>query len=105
MAVPMARPGTWDLSRAWEKGSLSAHLSPAAFARSPSSFHLRKVPMTKMASTPGLSQIVWLIALLIAPAIEELLFRGVLYGGYRKSFGPLAAGTLTTFIFVLLHIT
>jgi membrane protease YdiL (CAAX protease family) len=62
-------------------------------------------PMTKMASTPGFSQTVWLIALLVAPPIEELLFRGVLYGGYRKSFGPVVAGALTTSIFVLLHIT
>src|SRR5207247_3722263 len=36
---------------------------------------------------------------------EELLFRGVLYGGYRRSFGPRGAALFTTFIFWLLHIT
>jgi membrane protease YdiL (CAAX protease family) len=62
-------------------------------------------PVTKMAVTPGLPQMLWLMALLIAAPIEEPLFRGVLYGGYRKSFGPVAAALLTTLIFVLLHIT
>ena len=33
------------------------------------------------------------------------MFRGILYGGYRKSLGAAAAAALTTFIFVLLHIT
>lgn len=63
-------------------------------------------PMTRMAMTPGFGQIVWVItAILLAPPVEELLFRGILYGGYRKSFGPSVAATLTTVIFVLLHFT
>jgi membrane protease YdiL (CAAX protease family) len=63
-------------------------------------------PLTRMAITPGLPQWLWLtMALLLAPPIEELLFRGVLYGGYRKSLGPLWAAILTTSIFILLHIT
>ena len=63
-------------------------------------------PVTKMALTPGLSQISWLLlATLVAPPVEELLFRGLLYGGYRKSFGPVAAAISTTLIFTLLHIT
>lgn len=61
-------------------------------------------PLTRMAMTPGLPQVLWLIAaLLLAPPVEELLFRGVLYGGYRRSLGPIWAAALTTFIFVLLH--
>jgi membrane protease YdiL (CAAX protease family) len=59
-----------------------------------------------MASTPGVSQLVWImLALVLAPPIEELLFRGVLYGGYRKSFGASTAAVLTTGIFVVLHLT
>ena len=62
--------------------------------------------VAKMAVTPGLSQILWLgMAIILAPLIEELLFRGILYGGYRKSFGALWAGVTTTLLFVLLHIT
>ena len=36
--------------------------------------------------------------------IEELLFRGVLYGGYRQSLGPRKAAVLVTLIFCLLHV-
>lgn len=62
-------------------------------------------PLASMAATPGFPQVIWLIgALLFAPVSEELLFRGVLYGGYRKSMGPVPAAALTTFIFWLLHI-
>ena len=61
-------------------------------------------PLTRMGITPGFSQIVWvLVALVFAPPIEELLFRGIFYGGYRKSFGPFVATVTTTTIFVLLH--
>jgi membrane protease YdiL (CAAX protease family) len=44
-------------------------------------------------------------ALLLAPPIEELLFRGVAYGGYRRSFGPTLAAALSTSIFWVLHLT
>jgi membrane protease YdiL (CAAX protease family) len=58
-----------------------------------------------MAVTPGLSQLLWIISvLLLAPPIEELLFRGILYGGYRRSFGPVWAGVLTTSVFVICHL-
>jgi uncharacterized protein len=44
------------------------------------------------------------MALLLAPPVEEMLFRGVLYGGYRKSLGATGATWLTTSIFALMHI-
>jgi len=63
-------------------------------------------PLARMAITPGLPQIAWLVmALLLAPPLEEMLFRGVLYGGYRRSLGPTRAAWLTTSIFAMLHIT
>lgn len=62
-------------------------------------------PLTRMAQTPGLSRLLWVvIGLLIAPPIEELLFRGVLYGGYRRSFGNVRAALVTTAIFCALHL-
>ena len=61
--------------------------------------------LTTMAMTPGLPQLYWFIAaLLLAPPIEELLFRGVLFGGYAQSFGRAGATLLTTFIFTLMHV-
>lgn len=63
-------------------------------------------PLTSMAATPGLPQLQWFVlALVLAPPLEELLFRGLLFGGYNHSFGPVPAALLTTFIFVILHIT
>lgn len=63
-------------------------------------------PLTRMSMTKGLPQILWIImAFFLAPPLEEMLFRGVLYGGYRKSLGAARAAWLTTAIFALLHVT
>ena len=62
-------------------------------------------PFERMAYSPGLPQTLWMVtAVLLAPPAEEILFRGVLYGGYRKSFGPIWATISTTLIFVLSHL-
>jgi membrane protease YdiL (CAAX protease family) len=62
-------------------------------------------PIARMAMRPGFSQYVWIGSVLfLAPPFEELLFRGVLYAGYRQSLGPGPAAFLTTFIFLILHI-
>ena len=54
----------------------------------------------------GFLTVLWTVAaVLLAPIIEESLFRGVLYGGYRQSIGPIGATILTTGIFLLMHIT
>jgi membrane protease YdiL (CAAX protease family) len=59
---------------------------------------------TSMAFSHGLSRLLWLVDMLcVAPITEELLFRGVLYGGYRRSFGPGLAAVVTTVVFVVLH--
>jgi len=58
----------------------------------------------QMGRVPGFPQIAWIInAVLFAPVVEELLFRGVLYGGYRRSFGHIWSFVITTSIFVLVH--
>ena len=63
-------------------------------------------PLARMAMAGGLPQLAWFtMALLLAPPLEEMLFRGVVYGGYRRSLGPVRAAWLTTAIFALLHIT
>jgi membrane protease YdiL (CAAX protease family) len=53
--------------------------------------------------TKPLDIIFWfIIAGVIGPVAEELLFRGVLYGFFRR-WGVLTALVVTTIIFVLLH--
>jgi membrane protease YdiL (CAAX protease family) len=61
-------------------------------------------PTTRMILRHGFPRICAVIScLLFAPVLEEMSFRGVLYAGYRRSFGPLGAAALTTFLFVLMH--
>ena len=61
-------------------------------------------PLNQMAFTPGLRQWVTVVLLvLLIPPLEEMMFRGILYGGYRKSFGPVWAAVSTTLIFVAMH--
>jgi len=63
-------------------------------------------PLAEMAVTPGKPQLMWIIlSVLIAPFIEELLFRGVIFGGLCRFWGVLWAAIVSTAVFVLLHIT
>ena len=68
--------------------------------------HATPSPMAEIYSKPGAPQLVWVaLALFLAPPTEELLFRGVMYGGFRASVGARWAAILTIAIFVLLHVT
>lgn len=46
-----------------------------------------------------------ILTILVAPAAEELMFRGVFYTQMRKLFGPVAACFVSTLIFSLMHST
>lgn len=62
-------------------------------------------PTNRLAFAPGLPRTLWVVAGVgFAPWSEELLFRGVLYGGYRKTFGPSCAALMTTGVFIVDHI-
>lgn len=61
-------------------------------------------PLTQMASTPGTPRlVVTLLALAIAPPVEEVLFRGLLFAGFARSWGPAVAAALVTALFVAVH--
>ena len=47
----------------------------------------------------------WLYALAVfaAPLFEELIFRGVLFRGFRRSLGPLPAALASALVFALVH--
>jgi len=63
-------------------------------------------PITEMAFSNNASRTIWLIiALILAPPVEEFLFRGVLFSGFTVSFGIYVSAFLTTAIFVLVHIS
>jgi membrane protease YdiL (CAAX protease family) len=46
----------------------------------------------------------WLAMVVCAPVVEELLFRGLGYAGYRRAMGRIGAMALTTAIWAALHI-
>lgn len=61
-------------------------------------------PLSEMAQTPGAPRAAWtLVALLLAPPIEELIYRGVLLAGLERSWGRGYAVAGTTFIFLAAH--
>ena len=47
--------------------------------------------------------VLFLVAVLMAPPLEEVLFRGVLYPPTRKKFSPMIAVLATTVLFSALH--
>lgn len=61
--------------------------------------------LARAAQTPGLPQLGWATgALLLAPPIEEFLFRGLLFEGFRQSWGAVRSGVVVTAVFLLLHL-
>jgi membrane protease YdiL (CAAX protease family) len=46
-----------------------------------------------------------LLAVAVAPPVEEFVFRGVIWRGLANSWGTLAAGTAVTALFVAMHLT
>jgi membrane protease YdiL (CAAX protease family) len=57
-------------------------------------------------SSPGGESIApWfaLLAVLAAPVFEEFIFRGVLFGGFRRSFGPVVAAASSALVFAIVH--
>lgn len=62
-------------------------------------------PVTQMVISGGIPKYTWLIlALLVAPIIEEYLFRGILFAGFARSAGTKYAVVITTGIFLIVHI-
>jgi CAAX protease family protein len=63
-------------------------------------------PLDSAAHAGGWARVAWaVLALVLAPPIEELVFRGVLYAGFARRWRPRVAGALSTLLFVVLHVT
>lgn len=62
-------------------------------------------PLARLAETGLVGHLVWiLLAVVMAPTVEEILFRGYAYLGIRQKLGPVAAGITVSAVFLLLHI-
>lgn len=48
--------------------------------------------------------LIWIAGAVIAPLVEELFFRGLLFGAYLRTRGPLLAYALSATIFASLHL-
>ena len=63
-------------------------------------------PLVRAANAGGWSRHGWaLLALFVAPPVEEFVFRGVLFTGLSRSWGPGLSGALVTVLFVAPHVT
>lgn len=63
-------------------------------------------PIATAASLGGWPRHIWMVlALVVAPAIEEFIFRGVLLGGLSNALGIRTAAIIVSVIFVVLHVT
>jgi membrane protease YdiL (CAAX protease family) len=62
-------------------------------------------PLARAAANGGFPRVLLaILGVLIAPPIEEFLFRGVLYAGFEKTWGRARSILLVTVTFVLLHL-
>jgi membrane protease YdiL (CAAX protease family) len=63
-------------------------------------------PLATAASSGGWPRHTWaVLALAVAPPVEEFVFRGVLFAGFRRSWGLGVAGVLVTVLFVAGHVS
>jgi membrane protease YdiL (CAAX protease family) len=63
-------------------------------------------PVVRAVRFGGWPRHVWVgLAVLVAPPVEEFVFRGVLLAGFSRSWTAASAGTLVTLLFVTCHLT
>ena len=62
-------------------------------------------PTSKLLDTPGLPHaVITVLALVGAPLMEEFVFRGAFFAALAGRWGAVAAGVITTLVFVALHV-
>ncbi len=78
----------------------------AMFAAFPPPPDFRPGPMRSAVESGGrLAIYAWtVLAVAVAPPVEEFVFRGAVWTGLRASWGPAAAAIVTTLLFVALHL-
>lgn len=66
--------------------------------------HFTRPFTSQMLNAPFIPQLFWIVLIVvIAPFIEESLFRGILYAGFSQTWGPLPGGIIVTGMFVALY--
>lgn len=102
----------------WSRGSWRAVLLAATFGIVISALFITTIavttpdlaeedlgPIARLAEQDERVRWIWaFIAVAIAPATEELLFRGVLFSGLARSWGVAASAVTVSILFVLFHL-
>ena len=66
---------------------------------------VRGGPVTQAASEGGWKLYLWIVlAIFIGPPVELFVFRGVLWTGLARSWGPIAAAIVVTALFLAMHL-
>jgi membrane protease YdiL (CAAX protease family) len=99
---------TYDLRQLWRFVLLGVALGFGFFALTeygvPPSEDLPQPLFDAMFSAPFVLQIGWVLMFVILfPLVEECLFRGFLFTGLLQSWRPVVAGSVTTVLFVAVH--
>ncbi len=62
-------------------------------------------PMAMAADAGGWQRFFWaVLALLVAPPVEEFVFRGILFSGLSGAIGTIFSAIIVSFLFVILHV-
>jgi membrane protease YdiL (CAAX protease family) len=102
---------------AWRAAPAQAYLTATACALAilflvmalyhfipPDVSRLQDLPMEKLFEGSTLSMLpLMIVAMLLAPALEEIVFRGFAFGGLAARLGPVWAGIITTLVFMAAH--
>ena len=76
------------------------------FSASPPAEGQQWGPLATAAASGGWARILWsILALVLAPPIEEFVFRGVLFSGLSNAIGIRLAAIIASVVFVLAHVT
>ena len=104
-ALGLRRPSRASISFALS-GVLVAFGSLLVMAVFPPDEELPLGPMSELARSGPFGHAIWaLLAVAVAPIVEEILFRGYAYLGARERLGAVRAATAVTLLFVGLHLT
>jgi membrane protease YdiL (CAAX protease family) len=81
-------------------GGIAAAVAGVAYIGIGRSLDLLPVP-----PHPGFTAGLWIVGLAVvaAPLFEEFIFRGLIFGGLRRSLGPIAATLASAAIFAIVH--
>ncbi|MGZ5065451.1 MAG: CPBP family intramembrane glutamic endopeptidase [Usitatibacter sp.] len=100
------RSSAGSIAMAVVAGAVLGALYLMALAAFPPPNGVRPGLLGRAAAGGGWPLFAWsFLAIVVAPPIEEFLFRGVLFTGFSRTWGPIAAGVIVTALFIVMHLT